>query len=132
KLKYLEIKKSRNDRKFTEGMISKIAKAIPATLEELDFNLRTARNIFEEWDIKLTDQGHLNVLLKECNVPLSKLTIHMYELNNESLNFIIDYAVRIGSLKELRYDADGRFTNNVLMKAEKVIPIITNITEDLY
>ncbi|CAG8798593.1 42156_t:CDS:1 [Gigaspora margarita] len=130
KLKYLEIKKSRNDRKFTNRMISQFAKSIPNTLEELNFNLKTARHIFEN-DLNLTD--HLSIFLKDCNIPLSKLTIHMYELNNDSLNLLIDYAVRFdGSLKELRYDAEGRFTRDVLLKAEKVIPLITDITEDMY
>ncbi|KAF0540722.1 hypothetical protein F8M41_006341 [Gigaspora margarita] len=117
KLKYLDVKKDRHDIQYTKEMILQFAKTIPNSLEELDFDL-------------ISDREHLNVFLKEFKTPLSKLSIYLHELNDEIFNFIIDYAIRTGNLKELCFSAQESFTMEVLLKAKNIIPIITDITED--
>ncbi|CAG8745556.1 2726_t:CDS:1 [Dentiscutata erythropus] len=70
-LKYLDVKKARNDIEFTNEMILQFAKTIPNTLEELDSDL-------------ITDQKHLNIF-KEFKTPLSELTIHPNETSEPSV-----------------------------------------------
>ncbi|CAG8543260.1 15932_t:CDS:1 [Cetraspora pellucida] len=117
KLKYLDIEKKLNDIQLTKEMVLEFTKIIPNTLEELNFDL-------------VINQEHFNEFLKELKVPLSKLTIHLSALNDETLNFIVDYAIRTGKLKELCFDATNSLTEEALSKAKDVILIITDITED--
>ncbi|CAG8771575.1 5009_t:CDS:1, partial [Racocetra fulgida] len=117
KLKYLDVEKQINDIQLTKEMVLEFARTIPNTLEELNFNLAI-------------NQEHFNEFLKELKASLSKLTIHLSDLNNETLNFIVNYAVRTGKLKELCFDAVSRLTEEALSKAKDVIPIIIDITED--
>ncbi|KAF0518661.1 hypothetical protein F8M41_016710 [Gigaspora margarita] len=114
KLQFLEVKKWPENTQFTKDMILQIAKTISSTLKELDFDLTIS-------------QEYLIAFLTECNFSLSKLTIHLDELNNETLNFIIDYAIRTNNLKELCYEATQKFTDEDLLRAKKVIPILTEI-----
>ncbi|CAG8591772.1 8441_t:CDS:1 [Dentiscutata erythropus] len=119
KLQFLEVKKGQDNTKFTKDAILQIAKTISTTLEELDFDLTA-------------NQEYLVAFLAECKFSLSKLTIYLDELDNETLNFIIDYAIKTGNLKELCYEATQSFTDDVLLRAKKVIPIITEIGFGLF
>ncbi|CAG8834767.1 1141_t:CDS:1, partial [Gigaspora margarita] len=116
KLQFLDVKKGQDNTQFTKDMILQIAKTISSTLKELDFDLTIS-------------QEYLIAFLTECNFSLSKLTIHLDELNNETLNFIIDYAIRTNNLKELCYEATQKFTDEDLLRAKKVIPILTEKIE---
>ncbi|CAG8648781.1 3469_t:CDS:1 [Scutellospora calospora] len=118
KLKYLNLESAKNDIQYTKDMILKFAKIFPNSIEELNFNLTL-------------EQEHIDAFLKELKVSLTKLTIYLNELDDEILNSVIDYAIRTGNLKEFCFNADVSFSHDVWLKAQEIIPVITDMTDDV-